>query len=311
MAVAEARAGGQQRKIAFIGSGGAVRGIAHLGVLQACYDLGLRFDMFVGASVGAVVGVALAQGLGIDTLIDSFRLPWRRKFRGPRLHPSVLFGLPTARDLMDPFRFVSGIFSMDAMERHLRRTLPINDFRKLPVPALVTAVDVDSAERKVFGPGYDEDVPISQAVAASCCVPGLCRPYRIGTSYYLDGEVVRTLSADLAIAAGAEVIVISNVYKPEVTPLSMRSLATRGPSKVLNQSVSIVLSNKESMGVRLQSRMHPHLSFVVIEPDIGRFNYLNSYAAGALLMRGYRAAVISLTKALASGVLHRAGEANE
>ena len=66
----------------------------------------------------------------------------------------------------------------------------------------MTATDVDGRGRRVFGVGYDEHTPISQAVAASCCVPVLFRPYRIGDRFYVDGELVRTLSIDLAVEAG-------------------------------------------------------------------------------------------------------------
>ena len=48
-------------RIAFVASGGAARGISHLGVLRACEDLGLYPDVFVGASAGAIVSALYAQ----------------------------------------------------------------------------------------------------------------------------------------------------------------------------------------------------------------------------------------------------------
>lgn len=292
-------------KIAFVGSGGAARGIAHLGVLKACEELGVRPSMFVGASAGAIVGATYGQNIALDVLIDSYRLPWRRRHDGPLLHASTFFGAPTAAELLDPGHLVSGLFSIDKLERFLAKNLPINDFRQLPHQVLVTAVDVDTGRRVVFGPGYDADVPISQAVAASCCVPGLFRPYRIGSRYYLDGEIVRTLSADLAVEAGADVVIISNIYRPAKTRQRERSIARRGLMRVLNQSLNILLTEKERRGVELLSRLYPHVTFIDIAPNIGMYGYLNRFVARALILRGYRSALQQLSEAKEQGLLDR------
>jgi NTE family protein len=289
-------------KIAFVGSGGAARGLAHLGVLKACEELGVHPEIYVGASAGALIGATYGQGIPLDVLLDGYRLPWRRRHDGPRLHVSTFLGAPRLGDLAHPGYLLSGLFSIEKLERYLERTLPINDFRKLPNQVLVTAVDVDSAKRVVFGPGYDERTPISQAVAASCCVPGLFRPYRIGDRYHLDGEVVRTASADLAVSAGANVVVISNIYRPEIRPPERRSLARRGMLRVLRQSLNIVLTEKERRGVELLSKLYPHVTFLDVAPDIGKFSYLNRFAARSLVLRGYRTALRVLAAAKERGV---------
>ena len=183
----------------------------------------------------------------------------------------------------------------------------MNDFRQLPNRVFVTAVDVDNGQRVVFGPGYEETVPVSQAVAASCCVPGIFRPYRIGNRYFLDGEVVRTLSADLAVAAGANVVIISNVYRPEDRPLHRAPIARRGAAAVLSQSLNILLTEKERRGVELLSKIYPAVTFLDIAPDIGHFGYLNRFAARPLVLRGYRTALRVLADAKERGVFVGAG----
>ncbi len=289
-------------KIAFVGSGGAARGLAHLGVLKACEELGIHPEIYVGASAGALVGAMYGQDIPLDVMLDGYRLPWRRRHDGPRLHMSTFLGAPRLRDLVDPGYLASGLFSMDKLERYLERTLPINDFRKLPNQVLVTAVDVDTAQRVVFGPGSDDRTPVSQAVAASCCVPGLFRPYRIGDRYHLDGEVVRTASADLAVAAGANVVIISNIYRPEVRPPERTSIARLGVLRVLRQSLGIVLTEKERRGVELLSKLYPQVTFLDIAPDIGKYGFLNRFAARSLVLRGYRSALRVLAAAKERGV---------
>ncbi|MEZ4224080.1 MAG: patatin-like phospholipase family protein [Polyangiaceae bacterium] len=288
-------------RVAFVGTGGAARGIAHLGVLKACEELGIRPDIFVGASAGAIIGATYGQGIPLDVLLDGYRLPWKRRHRGPRFHMRTFFGAPRLRDLLDPGYLTSGLFSMDRLERYLARTLPINDFRKVDSHIVVTAVDVDRAERVLFGRGYDAETPISRAVAASCCVPGLFRPYEIGGRYHLDGEIARTLSADIAVEAGADVVIISNIYRPASLG-GRRSTARRGPLQVINQTLNIMLTEKERRGLDLYSHVHPRCHFIDIAPDIGRFGYLNRFAARALVLRGYRAALQALVVAKEQGV---------
>ncbi|MRG97939.1 patatin-like phospholipase family protein [Polyangium spumosum] len=292
-------------KVAFVASGGAVRGLAHLGVLKACEELGILPEIYVGTSSGAIVCATYGQDIPLDVLLDAYRLPWRRRHRGPRLFPSSFIGLPTPGELLDPGHLASGIFSAARLERYLSRFLPINDFRKLPNPVFVTAVDIDTGERVVFGPGYEETTPVSQAVAASCCVPGIFRPFRIGDRYFVNGEVARTLSADVAIAAGADVVIISNVYKPEQTREGRRSLARRGPFPVLRQSLSVLLTEKERQGVELYGRLHPQVTFLDIAPELGPFSYLNRFAVRGLVLRGYRQALRVLAEAKEKGVFER------
>ncbi len=292
-------------KVAFVGSGGAARGLAHLGVLKACEELGILPEIFVGTSTGAIISSTYGQDIPLDVLLDAYRLPWRRRHRGPRLFASTFLGLPRPKELLDPGHLVSGLLSADRLETYLSGFLPINDFRKLPNPVFVTAVDIDTGERVVFGPGYEETTPVSQAVAASCCVPGLFRPFRIGNRYFVNGEVARTLSADVAVAAGADVVIISNVYKPERTREGRRSLGRRGPFPVLRQSLSVLLTEKERQGVELYGKIYPHVTFVDVAPELGPFSYLNRFAVRSLVMRGYRQALRVLSDAKERGVFER------
>jgi NTE family protein len=291
-------------KVAFVGSGGAARGLAHLGVLKACEEVGIVPTIFVGASSGALVAATYGQDVPLDVLLDAYRLPWRRRHRGPRLYMSSFLGAPRARDLLDPGYLLSGLFSIDRLEKYLARFLPLNDFRQLHNRVFVTAVDVDSAERVVFGPGYREDVTISKAVAASCALPGVFRPVRIADRYFIDGEIARTLSADVAVAAGANVVIISNIYRPEMRKPPERSVGRSGIVSVLRQSANVLMSEKEKRGVELLSRTYPQVVFIDIAPDIGEFSYLNRFNSRSLVLRGYRSALRALTDAKERGVFN-------
>ncbi len=292
-------------KIAFVASGGAARGLAHLGVLRACEELGLLPEIYVGTSAGAVVGAMYGQDIPLDVLLDGYRLPWRRRHQGPRLHLSTFMGAPTRRELLDFGHLFAGVFSVAKLERYLRDYLPINSFRRLNKPVFVTAVNIDTAEREIFGPGYNDDVAISEAVSASCCVPGLFRPVCIGGKYYVDGEVARTLSADIAVEAGANVVIISNIYRPQRELEPKRSVARSGLHRVLRQSLSTLLTEKERRGVELLSQRYPHVTFIDIAPDLGKYGYLNRFSARPLILRGYGTALRALAEAKENRVFDR------
>jgi NTE family protein len=289
-------------KVAFVGSGGAAKGLAHLGVLKACEELGIHPRIYVGTSAGALVAATYGQDVPLDVLLDAYRLPWRRRHQGPRLYASAFLGAPSLRELFDPGHLLSGAFSLHNLERYLRTTLPINDFSRLPHQVFVTAVDIDSGQRVVFGPGYDEATPLSQAVVASNAIPGLFRPFRIRDRYYVDGQVSRTLSADVAVAAGADVVIISNLYRPEQDRSEVRSVARRGVGTVLRQSFNVLLTEKEKRGVELLSKSYPHVTFIDVAPDVGGYGYFNRFAARSLVLRGYRQALRALASAKERGV---------
>jgi NTE family protein len=284
--------------VAFVATGGAAKGLAHLGVLLAAEEMGLVFDRFVGSSAGAILSAFLAHDVPVGRLVDWFRPPWRRRFAGPALSPLRFMGAPRGWGSLG--YLASGVWSIDPLERYLRRALPGNDFLRAERGLHVVATDLDSGARAVFGRGFVEEVPISRAVSASCCVPVLFRPYRIGDRFYIDGETRRTLPLDVAIASGADVVVISNVYSPAVR--TGESLAHRGAPAVLGQAMNLVLHEKTALGLDAQRHRHPEVEVILIEPDVGHLSFLNHLNARAFIQRGYREALLRLREARRRGV---------
>lgn len=293
---------GARPRVAFVGSGGATKGVAHIGVVRAMEELGLVPDIFVGASAGAIAAAFLAQGATSDEMIDWMRPSWRRRDPDRALKGRHFLGLPSREQLGSLGWLTSGLLSIDRFERFLAERLPINDFRSLDRTVLVTAADVDGRGRVVFGQGYRDRIPISQAVAASCCVPLLFRPYKIGDRYFIDGEVVRTLSIDLAVEAGADVVIISNVYRPHVTRPGERSLVHGGPTAMFNQTLNVMLSEKEKRGIDLIHRQYPHVTILNVSADLGRVSFIDRGSSRQLLTRGYREALRVLAGAKERGL---------
>ena len=302
-------------RIAFVGSGGATKGVAHLGVLRAVEELDLDVDIFVGASAGAIASAFFAQGVSADRMVDWFRPFYRKRHGSDSLKAHHLLAPPNAEQAKSMGYLSSGLFSADRFEQYLSTALPSNDFRKLDKHVLITATDIDGRGRVVFGRGYRDDVPVSQAVAASSCVPLLFRPYRIGDRYYCDGELVRTLSIDLAVEAGADVVIVSNVYRPHVTRPGQTSLVHQGMTGVARQTLNIVLSEKEKRGIDLMNRLYPHVTLLNVSADLGRYSFTSTSNVRKLLTRGYREALRVLAAAKRRGVfdvvsnVHTVGQA--
>ncbi|MGB5703648.1 MAG: patatin-like phospholipase family protein [Polyangiales bacterium] len=289
-------------RVAFVGSGGAAKGVAHVGVLRAMQELGIEADICVGASAGAIAGAFYSQGFTPNQMIDWFRPFWQRGLEDPPLKARYFLGLPNEEQRKSWGYLTSGLWSIDRFERFVAQQLPTDDFRDLDRHLLVTAADVDGRGRVVFGRGYREDVPISKAVAASSCVPLLFRPHRIGDRYYMDGEVVRTLSIDLAVEAGADVVIISNVYRPHVGRVGSQSLVHQGGLAVARQALNTILNEKEKRGIDLIHKMYPQIQVLVVSPDLGRLPFTSRMHARAMLRRGYRDALRTLAKAKRRGV---------
>src|SRR5438128_2670136 len=100
-----------------------------------------------------------------------------------------------------------GFFSLDALEEYLQTAFASralsNTFAERSRTLLIPAIDLNTAERVVFGAGELRDVPISKAVAASSAIPGFFDPSPINGRDYVDGGVGFSRHADLAAEAAA------------------------------------------------------------------------------------------------------------
>lgn len=163
----------------------------------------------------------------------------------------------------------SGLFDNASLERWLRRNLEHmrmpNDFRafqrKRGRSLYITACDLDTAEREVFGPDECCDASIAQAVQASTALPLFYRPARINGVDYVDGGVRHTASIDVAIEKGADLIVCYNPFRPFLNRIDAegdgapyfangRYLADRGLKTVLNQVFRTLLHSRLKLGLQ-------------------------------------------------------------
>ncbi|OFZ79616.1 MAG: hypothetical protein A2583_08025 [Bdellovibrionales bacterium RIFOXYD1_FULL_53_11] len=154
----------------------------------------------------------------------------------------------------------TGIFSTGGIEKYLRDdVLTSNDFSDYLADLFIVATDLNYSRKVVFGKSsilpqstpsctYSGHATISEACAASTALPFVYAPYTIkspdGTSvHYVDGEIRDTLSAHVAVDAGAELVIASYTHQPLHTPHG-ESLAGRGLPAILIQSLYLAFEDK-------------------------------------------------------------------
>jgi len=201
----------------------------------------------------------------------------------------IVDAVGAAREFPFPLAYLpSGLFSNAPLERYLRGNIErqgmSNDFRDLyrtrGIELYVVAMNLDTAERVVFGHDEDSTLTISEAVQASTALPGFYKPARIRGVDYVDGGVRRTANIDVAIEHGADLIICYNPFRPFSNPVSRRfrpetgtyevhgrPLADQGMFTVLNQVFRTLLHSRLQLGIR-QYQDDPHFQgdIILIEP---------------------------------------------
>ncbi|MBM3952272.1 MAG: patatin-like phospholipase family protein [Rhodospirillales bacterium] len=171
--------------------GGGARGLAHIAMLEAFDELGLKPHRLAGTSIGAVVAALYASGIpAADIRADVERLIGL----GPRRFKDM-FGKD---ELAHWFRFVDlefrrgGLFRGKRFQAFLRHRMPARDFAHLKIPLKIVATDFHSWQPVVFDSG-----DLALAVKASMSVPGVFAPVRLDGHLLIDGGAVDPLPYDL------------------------------------------------------------------------------------------------------------------
>ena len=168
-------------RVALVLSGGGLRGLAHLGVLRVLHAHGLRPDLVVGTSVGAIIGGAYASGVAIE----------------------ALEALPLPAEL-DPWGslFVSPAQRSARLETFVAARLAQRRLQDFPLRFVAVATARQSGCVMLFGSG-----DAARAIVASSALPGALAPVRIGATAYVDGGLGAPLPVRVARALGAQIVI--------------------------------------------------------------------------------------------------------
>ncbi len=179
---------------AFVLTGGANLGAIQVGMLLALEEAGVRPDMYVGTSVGAVNATYMAGRPGAGAAHGLAEL-WTR------LRRQDVFPTTPRQTLRGARGRTAGLVPSDGLARLVRTHLPYRNLEDAPVPVTVVAVDVCTSA----------DVPLSrgpavESVLASAAIPGIFAPVELGGRTYMDGGVVDNAPVSHAVALGADTV---------------------------------------------------------------------------------------------------------
>jgi NTE family protein len=187
---------------AFVLGGGGVLGAVEVGMLRALLEAGIRPDVVVGTSVGALNGAFFAAD-PTPTAVARLGELWQELSGGDVFGGSVISRARTA------LRTGTSLHSAEPLRALLNRHLPAT-FEDLAVPFSCVAASIERAAERWFDSG-----PLTEAVLASCAVPGLFPPARIGDEHYLDGGLVHSIPVGRAVQLGATTIYVLQVGRIE------------------------------------------------------------------------------------------------
>ncbi|WP_242344463.1 patatin-like phospholipase family protein [Anaeromyxobacter terrae] len=259
----------QPPQVALVLGGGGARGFAHVGVIRVLEDARVPIELIVGTSVGSLVGAIYAAQPNSYALERMARSLDRDDFFDFSLAPA-LFG--------------QGLATGDRLERFVRDHVHARTFEALRVPVAAVATDLDTGDRVVLHEG-----DVARAVRASCAIPGVLEPVRLGGRVLVDGGVVRNLPVDVARQLGADVVIAVDLaaLEPKATP--------RNFVEVIFRVVNLV-SRAEAKELR-------GIADVTIEPaveDVGFIDFDRKDAAIRAGMEAARAALPRIREVLAA-----------
>lgn len=293
-----------------LGGGGFTGAVYEIGALRALDLLSVNrsvndFDIYVGTSAGSFVAAMTANGV---TPEEMMRVLDRQ---APTPFPDIALGTLLSLNVRElatkaaafPFRLArlgytlarhvgqvsaldivlgvaeglpSGLYSGSGVEGYVRKVLGederTDDFRELAMELYITATDLDTCERVVFGAEGFDDVPISTAVRASSALPMVYEPVRVGERELVDGGLISTTNLDLAVEAGAKLVIVVNPMVPYVNearatnPLHP-SVSSMGFAQIGYQAFKLMTYRRLHEIRTMWEERYPGVDFVLIEPD--------------------------------------------
>jgi predicted acylesterase/phospholipase RssA len=209
------------------------------------------------------------------------RLPWHVA--------KVVRDMPKSLSALSPVELVvaladalpSGIYTGSGIEQYMRTVLSdpdrTDDFRLLANELYLAATDLDTCERIVLGAEGWDDVPISTAVRASAALPMLYKPHVVKDRELIDGGIVSTTNLDIAVEAGARLVVVVNPLVPYVNDLSDEVTTLLGPktrrvsdygfTKIGHQTFKLIAYQRLHEMARHWEERYPGVDIVLIEPE--------------------------------------------
>lgn len=191
-------------KVGIVFSGGGARGIAHLGLLKALEEFGIKASVVSGTSAGAIAGAFYAAGYSATEILNILK----------KGHIFSFSNLLIKRQ---------GLFAMKGFHDIYLECFPSNSFDDLQIPLYIAATDILKGELVYFSSGN-----LSHAILASSCLPILFHPVKYNETLYVDGGVMNNFPIE-PLLNQCDIIIGSyvNSIKKEVDKVNMNNILDR------------------------------------------------------------------------------------
>ena len=259
-------------RIALVLGGGGLKGFAHIGVLRALAERGIRPSVYAGTSIGALIAAARAGGM-----------EWAEMSRrAESLKRRDLFRLNHVGMLVDRFKVPS--FYLEEPLRFLCESVaPALKFNELPVRLLVNTVDLANGTQVVWGLPGMQDVRVADAVYASCALPGAFPPGVVDGRICVDGGVVDNLPAAVS-AIGMDLVIAVDVGSSDLT--HEHDIAQQGFFNIYMRAATCMMHALQQQP--LTTWQGPPM--MLIRPKVGHVGWFDFAHTAELVEEGYRAA---------------------
>src|SRR5687768_174913 len=262
-------------KIALVLGGGGMKGFAHIGVLKALEELGIRPTIYGGTSIGAMVAAATVAGMPADELAR----------RAEGLKRRDLFRINHFGMLLDRMKSRS-IYMEEPLRELCASVVPSGTFDETKAALLVNTVDLERGTQIVWGlPGL-RDVSIQDAVYASCSLPGFFPPGQVDGRFCVDGGVIDNLPAHVA-SLGMDMVIAVDVGSSDLARLP--GIAEQGFASIYMRSATTMMHALQQFPLSQWSGP----PMLLIRPKVGR-DWLSFSSSAQNIREGYRAAARAL-----------------
>jgi NTE family protein len=243
-------------KIAVVLGAGASKGFAHIGVLKVMESQKIPIHLIVGTSAGSVVGSLYASG------IDAFQLQ------------TIAIAL-LKDDVVDWTLPDNGFIRGEKLENFINKTVRQTPLELLKIPFRAVATNLQTGEEIVFATGNT-----GRAVRASCSIPGVFQPVRIGDKAYVDGGVVSPVAVEAARRAGADVIIAVDISA------GVAGAVPQGILDTILQSIDIMYAKIATAQLRNAD--------VVIRPKVSHIGSSDFEKRNEAILEGEKAATLAI-----------------
>ncbi len=275
----------QRPRLGLALSGGAAKGLAHIGVLKVLEELELHPDYITGTSMGGLVGGLYAIGYPADSLEKIvLDMDWNLMLSDDIALREVIFEeKPFFKNQLIELSLSRGysiqpgglIYGQQIEKLLSRLTLPVydvRDFDELPVPFHAMATDIVAGRPVELDTGS-----LAQALRATMAIPSVFTPVRRDSMVLVDGGLLRNFPVQELRPMGADVIIGVYVGAKAEEGRKLESI-----TRILHR-IAFMQSMED------YSRQFEFID-VYIEPDLGRYGAPNFEAADSIIARGERTA---------------------